>query len=202
MQLRLKKQHAILLLINVALIVGFGSLFLSRLNYEFMIYVGVNLFFLSLVGLTINKVDYTPASLIGLTVWSALHLAGGGITIGDVRLYDVILIRLSETYPVWRYDQLVHIWGFGASTLVAFSLLAGLLKKPVGNNPVALGIILVMAGLGLGALNEILEFFVSMCVPESGIGGYINTSLDLCADLIGSILGLLYIRCRYRGEVL
>jgi len=139
-QLRLKKQHAILLLINVALIVGFGSLFLSRLNYEFMIYVGVILFFLCLVGLTINKVDYTPASLIGLTVWSALHLAGGGITIGDVRLYDVILIRLSETYPVWRYDQLVHIWGFGASTLVAFSLLAGLLKKPVGNNPVALGI--------------------------------------------------------------
>jgi hypothetical protein len=29
------------------------------------------------------------------------------------------------------------------------------------------------------------------------MGGYINTSLDLCADLIGAILGLLYIRCRY-----
>jgi len=26
---------------------------------------------------------------------------------------------------------------------------------------------------------------------------YLNTSLDLCADLVGAILGLLYIRLRY-----
>jgi hypothetical protein len=134
--------------------------------------------------------------LVGLTVWSALHLAGGGITIGEGRLYDVMLIRLSETYPVWRYDQLVHIWGFGTSTLVVFSLLTGPLKRPV-ENPIALGIVLVMAGLGIGALNEILEFVVSICVPQSGVGGYMNTALDLCADLIGAILGLLYIRLRY-----
>lgn len=192
----MKKEHIVLLMINLALIVGFGMLFLARQNYEFIIYVGVIIFFLCLVGISIKKVDYTLASLIGLTVWSALHLAGGGITVGEGRLYDVILIRLSATYPIWRYDQLVHIWGFGASTLVAFSLLAGLLEKPVGN-PIALGFVLVMAGLGMGALNEILEFIVSICVPESGVGGYLNTSLDLCADLIGALLGLLYIRCRY-----
>ena len=34
------------------------------------------------------------------------------------------------------------------------------------------------------------------------MGGYINTSLDLCADLIGAVLGLLYIRCRYLRDVL
>lgn len=192
----MKKEHIVLLMINLALIVGFGMLFLARQNYEFIIYVGVIIFFLCLVGISIKKVDYTLASLIGLTVWSALHLAGGGITVGEGRLYDVILIRLSATYPIWRYDQLVHIWGFGASTLVAFSLLAGLLKKPVGN-PIALGFVLVMAGLGMGALNEILEFIVSICVPESGVGGYLNTSLDLCADLIGALLGLLYIHRRY-----
>jgi len=192
----MKKKHIVLLLINLALIVGFGSLFLARLNYEFLIYVGVIIFFLCLIGISIKKVDYTLGSLVGLTVWSALHLAGGGVTIGEGRLYDVMLIRLSETYPVWRYDQLVHIWGFGASTLVLFCLLAGSLKRPV-ENPIALGIVLVMAGLGMGALNEIVEFAVSICVPQSGVGGYMNTSLDLCADLIGAILGLLYIRLRY-----
>jgi hypothetical protein len=192
----MKKKHIVLLLINLALIAGFGSLFLARLNYEFLIYVGVIVFFLCLIGISIKKVDYTLDSLVGLTVWSALHLAGGGITIGEGRLYDVMLIRLSETYPVWRYDQLVHIWGFGVSTLVVFSLLTGPLKRPV-ENPIALGIVLVMAGLGMGALNEILEFVVSICVPQSGVGGYMNTSLDLCADLIGAILGLLYIRLRY-----
>lgn len=192
----MKKEHKILLLVNLAMIVGFGLAFLAKMNYEFIIYVGVIILFLCLIGATIKKVDYTLATLVGLTVWSAMHLAGGGIIIGEGRLYDVMLLPLSETYPIFRYDQLVHIWGFGASTLVAWSLLQGPLKKPF-QNPVALGIVLVMAGLGMGALNEILEFVVSMIVPQSGVGGYMNTSLDLCADLIGAILGLVYIKVRY-----
>lgn len=195
----LKKEHMILLVLNLALIAGFGSLFLRMQNIEFVIYVGVIVFFLCLVGVSINRVDYTLASLVGLTIWSALHLAGGGVTVGEGRLYDVMLIRISETFPIWRYDQLVHIWGFGASTLVAFSLLKPSLKDP-RKNPVALGIILVMAGLGMGALNEIVEFVVSSIIPRSGVGGYINTALDLCADLVGAILALLYIRWRYLGD--
>ena len=192
----MKREHVGLLLVNLALIVGFGALFLARQNYEFIIYVGVIIFFLCLVGISIRKVDYTLGALVGLTVWSALHLAGGGITFGEGRLYDVILIRLSKTYPVLRYDQLVHVWGFGAATLVVFSLLPGSPGKLV-EHPVALGIVIVMAGLGIGALNEIVEFAITLCVPESGVGGYMNTSLDLCADLLGAVLGLLYIRLRY-----
>ena len=107
-----------------------------------------------------------------------------------------MLIQLSNDYPIWRYDQLVHIWGFGASTLVMYSLLRSSLAKPNGN-PIALSVVLVMAGLGVGALNEIVEFVVSVCVPQSGVGGYVNTSLDLCADLVGAVLGLIYIRFRY-----
>jgi len=195
----LKKEHIVLLLVNLALIALFGSLFLRMRNYEFVIYVGVIIFFLCLVGIRIDKVDYTIASLVGLTIWSAMHLAGGGITIGEGRLYDVMLIQISETFPIWRYDQLVHIWGFGAATLVAFCLLKPSLKDP-RKNPVAVGIILVMAGLGMGALNEIVEFIVSSIIPRSGVGGYINTALDLCADLIGAILALFYIRWRYLGD--
>ncbi len=196
MESELKTKHIALLLINLALIIGFGSLFLLRLNYEFIIYVGVIIFFLCLIAISINKVDYTLATLVGLTLWSALHLAGGGITVDQGRLYDVMLIRLCDTFPVWRYDQLVHIWGFGVCTLVAFSLLRHGLTRPI-RHPLAVGIVLIMAGLGMGALNEIIEFIVSLCVPESGVGGYLNTSLDLCADLIGALLGLLYIRIRY-----
>lgn len=193
---KMKKEHLILLAINLILIVGFGASFVARLNFEFIIYVGVTLFVMGLVGASIGKVDYTLGSLVGLTVWSALHMAGGGITFGDGRLYDVMLIRLSNDYPIWRYDQLVHIWGFGASTLVMYSLLRSSLAKPNGN-PIALSVVLVMAGLGVGALNEIVEFVVSVCVPQSGVGGYVNTSLDLCADLVGAVLGLIYIRFRY-----
>jgi hypothetical protein len=192
----MKKEHIILLVINILLLAGFGTTFLVRLNYEFIIYVGVIIFFLGLIGLTIKKVDYTLASLVGLTAWSGLHLAGGGIACGEGRLYDVMLVRLSNVYPVLRYDQMVHVWGFGASTLVMYCLLRRVLAGPV-EHPVVLSIVLVMAGLGVGGLNEILEFVVSACVPESGVGGYLNTSLDLCADLVGAVLALMYIRWRY-----
>lgn len=192
----LQKDSLILLAVNLVFIFAFGVIFLMRANYEFLIYVGVIVFFLSLVAFSFRKVNYTLATLIGLTVWSALHLAGGGLVVGEGRLYDVMLIPLSETLPIFRYDQLVHIWGFGACTLVAYSLLSGLIEKPEKSS-VALSFVLVMAGLGMGALNEILEFVVTLIVPESGVGGYLNTSLDLCSNLMGAILGLLYIRFNY-----
>lgn len=195
----MKKSHLILLLINLAMIVGFGVVFIGRRNYEFMIYVAVIIALLGAVALTRRKIDYTLGSLVGLTVWAALHLAGGGVPVGDGRLYDVILVPVSSTYPILRYDQVVHIWGFGACTLVAYCLLDRMLKRPIDDS-VALGFVLIMAGLGMGALNEVVEFIVSQCVPESGVGGYMNTALDLCSDLIGAVGGLLYIRWRYWGR--
>ena len=57
-------------------------------------------------------------------------------------------------------------------------------------------IVLVMAGLGVGAFNETVEFLVNVVVPESGVGGYLNTSLDLCANSVGAILALVYIVVR------
>ena len=193
----MKKEQVILLLVNLALILGFGILYIARMNYEFIIYVGVIIFFLCLIGLTVKKVDFTLGSLVGLTVWSAFHLAGGAIPIGDGRLYDTILIPLSKSFPILRYDQFVHIWGFGVSTLVVYCLLSTFASKHRWNILSHWVLCLIMGGLGLGAFNEILEFGVSILVPESGVGGYINTSLDLCADLLGAVLGFIYIKMRY-----
>lgn len=193
---KFKREHLILLAINLALLAGFGAGFIARRNAEFLIYLGVIVFFLSLIGATRNRVDYTLASLTGLTVWAALHLAGGGIPVRGGVLYNVILIPLSENWPVLRYDQLVHIWGFGAATLVMADVLRTA-AADLRRHPAATGVVLVMAGLGVGALNEIVEFLVTLAVPESGVGGYINTSLDLCADLIGALLALICLRfCR------
>jgi len=191
-----KSYHIVLLLINVLIVVSFGAAFMTRLNYEFVIYVGVIIFFLCLIVASIHKVDYTPASLVGLTVWLALHLSGGWIRVGNGVLYGLVIIPLSARFPVLRYDQLVHIWGFGSATLVMYCLLQRSLDSP-WRNPIAVSIVIIAAGLGVGAFNEIVEFIVSETVPESGVGMYLNTSLDLCADLVGAILGLLYIRLRY-----
>lgn len=186
------------MLINIGLLVGFGGIFLTRGNTEFSIYIGVISFFLVVVGLSLKSVEYTTATLVGLTVWSAMHLAGGGVEVGDGRLYDVMLVRLTTHLPILRYDQLVHIVGFGASTLVMFCLMPTPMRSKLRSS-IGLNIVVVMAGLGVGAFNEIVEFLVSLALPENGVGGYENTALDLCADLIGAILALGYIRFRYLG---
>ena len=192
----MRKLHIGILVVLALMILGFGASFLARGNTEFIIYVGVIVFFTALIGLSMRKVTYTDATLISLTVWAGMHFAGGGIPVGDGRLYDFMLVPLSEKVPIFRYDQLVHIWGFFASTLVMYCLVKAAFGDRIRSS-VSLAIVVIMAGLGVGAFNEIVEFLVTLAVPSTGVGGYMNTALDLCADLIGAMIGWAYVRVRY-----
>jgi len=194
-----KGQIPILISILCALAV-FSAHFVTRKNYEFIIYVGVIVFFLVVFIVTNEKVYYPNSVLWGLVVWAIMHMAGGSVHINGTLLYKIIIIPLSESYPVFRYDQLVHIIGFGVATLTLFYLLRPMLGTNVKGWGV-LSIIVVAAGLGVGAFNEVLEFIVSSAVPESNVGGYLNTSLDLVSDLIGAVLALVVIRFTNRTIV-
>lgn len=191
----LKKGQIPILFVNACALAGFTILFASRKNYEFLLYIGVIIFFLGLIVGTNKKVDYPNGVLWGLTAWALLHMSGGGLYIGEVKLYEIILIPISEEYNIFRFDQFVHIVGFGVATLVMYYLIRPLLTPDLDRR-VALSIVVVMAGLGVGALNEIVEFTATVLVPETGVGGYINTSLDLVADLVGAALAIAIIRIR------
>lgn len=191
----LKKGQLPILVVNAVALAAFTLLFLSRKNYEFLLYIGVIIFFLVVILATNKKVDYPNSVLWGLTVWALLHMSGGGLYIGKVKLYEVMLITLSEKYHIFRYDQFVHIVGFGVATLVMYFLLKPLLRPDL-DRWVALSIVVAMAGLGIGALNEIVEFTATVIVPETGVGGYINTSLDLVSDLVGAVAAIIVIRIR------
>jgi uncharacterized membrane protein YjdF len=193
---KIKPGHIVLLVINICLVAGFGYVFLLRKNYEFIIYVGVIALFLVLVGITFFRVAYSIPTLLGLTIWSLMHMAGGGVFIKDVRLYDIILIPLSQTYPILRYDQVVHLFGFAVATLAMFDLLRPLLKENI-QHFVALSVVVIMAGLGVGAFNEIVEALVAATLPQAGVGGYVNTALDLISDFLGAIIAMLFIKWRH-----
>ena len=182
-------------LVNIAYLLGFGGRFIYLRNYEFVIYVGVILVVMIWIGLTLTRVQYAMRTLVGLTLWGLMHVAGGGIPVETGRLYDVILIPLSQSLPILRYDQVVHMVGFGVCTWLCYDLLKGQLDTPK-RIPFSLVLVLVMAGLGFGAFNEILEFLVPCTVPEAGVGGYMNTALDLCANLIGAVLAMMVISLR------
>jgi hypothetical protein len=126
---KIKPVHIILLIINICLLIVFGSSFLLKKNYEFMIYAGVIVLCLAVICVSFFKISYSIPTLLGLTIWSLMHLAGGGVYINGVRLYDIVLVPLSQTYPILRYDQVVHTFGFAAATLTMFDLLRPLLKE-------------------------------------------------------------------------
>lgn len=195
----IKKSQWPIAIVLVLLLIYFTAIFVGRANYEFLIYEGVILALFLLILFTNHKVNYPNYTLWGLLLWAGLHLSGGGLIVNGGRLYELILIPLSSTYEIFRYDQFVHIIGFGVATLLCAHFIKQFMQIPV-KRKVLYGIILVMAGLGIGALNEILEFTATVITPETGVGGYINTSLDLVSDLIGAILALLIIRIKYKTD--
>lgn len=189
----IKKGQWLILAVNLIYLAIAAWVFMSRKNYEFILYVGVIAFFLILIVATNKKVNYPNFVLWGLTIWGILHMLGGGLILKSGRvLYTLILMPISETYGIFRFDQFVHIFGFCIATLIMFVLIKPSLKPGI-DRWVSLIIVVVMAGVGVGALNEIVEFLATVLVPETGVGGYLNTSLDLVSNLIGAAIASIII---------
>ena len=194
----IRAPQLVLLVINVLLVVGFGVVFAIRRNYEFITYVVVVATVIGVLFASMRRVHYMTDTLVAMTVWAAFHLCGGGVLVGEsTRLYAVMIYQFPCELPIFRYDQLAHIWGFATAALLTRDILDASLKRPLPGK-VGLSIIIVMAACGFGALNEVIEFLVDSSLPNSGVGGYVNTSLDLCSNMLGALLGVTYLHCRGR----
>ena len=125
--------------------------------------------------------------LWGLALWGCVHLAGGVIPLGgDRTLYNAVL-----GVDLLRFDRLVHAFGFGFATLACGKVLRHWL--PAGRLGLAPAVMIVLAGLGVGALNEIVEFFATLVLPDTNVGGYVNTGWDLVFDLLGGVAATLWL---------
>ncbi len=195
----LKKGQLKIFIINLIIILIFSYIFIIKRNYEFIGYIGVIILALSLILISNKKINYPNFVLWGLTLWGLLHLAGGSVFISGTKLYEIVILNLiGEPYFVLKYDQFVHIVGFGVATLLAYYIIKPNLKTTKSWK--SLSFIVILAGLGLGALNEIIEFLATVIVPETGVGGYINTSLDLVANFLGAILAMFLVYINERNN--
>lgn len=187
------------LICALLLLVGFTVYYLLHGNREFMIYIGVIVGYLALILATRHRVRYPIGVLWGFLVWAILHMLGGSVYLGPTRLYEWMLLPLSRSLPILRYDQAVHAFGFGVTTALAVALLRPYLApgKAPGRD---LALVVVMAGLGFGALNEIIEYGVTLVVPDSGVGDYQNSSLDLVFDLLGALGAWIWLRRGWVAE--
>jgi uncharacterized membrane protein YjdF len=191
----LRKDQIPILVVNILLLLVFAFIFTVKKNYEFLFYLCEVVFFLVVIVASNKRVHYPNYILWSLTVWMAMHLSGGGLYFDGTKLYEIILLPLSDSYRILKYDQVVHAFGFAVATLVMYQLLRPQLKDEA-KAWASISIVVVMAGLGAGALNEIVEFFTTIIAPHTGVGGYVNNSLDLVFNLVGAIFAMVFIRVK------
>jgi hypothetical protein len=150
-----------------------------------------------LLGVGVVRLDrtvrFSDLVAVGLTGWAVAHLAGGLIGLdGDRVLYNAGLA------PHLRYDNVVHFIGFGVAGVAVWETLASRLMRP-DPPPLAAGITVWLFGMGIGALNEVVEFAIALNVEESNVGGYLNTGRDLVANLLGAAVAGAVVARRVRS---
>ncbi len=200
----LTKRELPILLVNLIYLTIFSILAFRGGKAEFLLYIGVILIVGGWIVWKQRQVKLGPMILWGLTVWGLLHMAGGLVHVGDDVLYGLVLVPLvdrvtteGERLVVLRFDQLIHLFGFGVSTLVTYHLLRPYLRDRIERWP-TLALLVVLMGSGLGAINEIIEFCAVLAFPETGVGGYANTLLDLCFNLAGGLVAVTYLTWKRR----
>ena len=175
-------------------------------NAEFMIYIAVMVLLLGLIGLLHWRIQLSTGLLWGLSLWGLLHMAGGLV---PVPASWPIAGELRVLYSWWiiphllKYDQVVHAYGFGVTTWACLQGLRAALRARGVVNPaptVGLLILCAAAGMGFGALNEIVEFIATLTVPETNVGGYVNTGWDLVSNLAGSLVAALVLHLTGGGK--
>jgi len=171
-------------------------------NYEFLAYIFVVLLVAAVV-FAIHRWHALPPSVLWcLSVWGLLHMAGGLVAVPDdwhtggdtSALYNLWLIG-----DVLKFDQLVHAWGFAITAWLCWEVLRNMLAEGGSAPGPTLGKLTfcVAASMGFGALNEVIEFTVTLLMQETNVGGYVNNSLDLVFNMCGAVLAALVIRWRY-----
>ncbi len=165
-------------------------------NSEFVFYIVVMLLLAGLVALVHARVKLHIATLWMLSLWGAAHMAGGLVPVpqswpiaGDIRvLYSWWIIP-----GYFKYDHAVHAFGFGVTTWVCWQGLRSL--HPLVAPSFGALLLCAAAGMGFGALNEVIEFIATLTVPETNVGGYVNTGWDLVANMSGAAIAAVWIRC-------
>lgn len=187
----LRRGEGAVALFTLAYVLAFTGWFLIRGNYEFVVYVITMLVFITLIGRSLRSAEYPLSMLWSLSVWGLLHMAGGGVPVGDTVLYAAQVVPITPKngeMTLLKYDQIVHFYGFGLTAWVLWYLMRR--HFPVLEGTWTILVYPALGSMGLGALNEIIEFIAVLSVPETNVGGYMNTALDLVFNALGAVLAM------------
>ena len=178
-----------------AYLVGALVIAAVRGNLEFLYYIAVMIGLIGTVWVVNRYVGLTAGVLWGLSLWGLAHMAGGLLLAPSgwpVSADSRVLYTLWLIPDRLKYDHVVHAYGFGMTTWVCWQGLRAAIRRRGGIVAPTVGLMVLSAtaGLGFGALNEVVEFVATLAMPETNVGGYLNTGWDLVANLFGATVAV------------
>ncbi|MBK0400938.1 DUF2238 domain-containing protein [Limibaculum sp. M0105] len=185
---------------NLGYLALFTTHFLARGNAEFLWYIVTMAVLMGLVWWLSRRVLLPVPLMWALSLWGFAHMAGGGVPVGETVLYGVTLVPLvaDGDLTLLRYDQVVHAYGFAVTAWLVWRLAIGTVPAMRGTRTVL--VLAALSSMGLGATNEIVEFAAVVALPQTGVGGYYNTALDLVFNAMGAVLAVLAIAAVERNR--
>lgn len=181
-----------LLFVNVLSVIGFGLYYVRASNYEFLAYALSIIVIVGLLYATLHRSRFPTHIIAGITIWGILHMMGGSVQTTDGVLYAWRIFPFFDgggEFFIIKFDQVVHAFLYGVVALMFLHLLHGVVG--VRTHGTLIAVVAILASAGFGILNEIIEFAAVVALPETGVGGYYNTVLDLIFNLSGAIIAVL-----------
>jgi hypothetical protein len=191
---RIVRQHPLLAVFSLGYVVAFAVFGMATDRGQtatYLLQLAVTFGFVAAVH---ERVGFSGPVLWALAVWGLLHAAGGILYASEGVLY-----RFKAAPGLPRFDQAVHAFGFGAATVAVWQGLQS--RLPRGTQPGAgIGFVVALSGMGVGALNEVLEFLSTRVLAETNVGGYVNTGWDLVYNALGATAAAIWIVVRERRK--
>tara|TARA_B100002051_G_C16743519_1_gene645869 strand:+ start:1063 stop:1662 length:600 start_codon:yes stop_codon:yes gene_type:complete len=180
-----------LLLVNIAVVVGFSWYYLQAADYEFLAYAGTIAVVTALLFGTLKWSRFSNGIILGVTIWGLLHMLGGSVMTADGVLYAWRIFPFFDgggEFYILKFDQVVHAFLYGIVGLMFYHLL----REVVGvkTHTLLVAAVAIFAGAGFSIINEIIEFLAAVNIPNTGVGGYHNTVLDMIFNLAGALIAV------------
>lgn len=183
-------------------ILSFVTVALAQKNFDFLYYVGVLCALATLIFIAHRRLSYHPNLLWFLSYWGFLHLAGGLVAVPEswpTQGEHSVLYSLWIIPDYFKYDHLVHFYGFAVTTWLSWQTLCTIIHSRYQRRLVpTLGLLMVCAtsSMGYGAMNEMVEFLANLWLAKVNVLDYHNTGWDLVANLSGASFATMLIKIR------
>ncbi|MBW2993083.1 DUF2238 domain-containing protein [Candidatus Woesearchaeota archaeon] len=190
-----KKELWILSLMFLAYSVIFFVMSIKNNNYEYIYYNLIMIICFVALLIFYKKMHLKISMVAGLLIMGFLHLAGGNIIVNGLKLYQASLF-------VIPYDKIVHVFGSFVVTIIAYNLILPILsRKHIEKKIFFIGFFVFIAGVGIGALAEVVEFIATIIVKHNIVGDYANNAADLIANSIGAIIAAIVSSIHFKRKI-